>query len=146
MLRLIAYFLMKKVYLYAGVALLFVGMFLGHIIATIIFFGILTAASIIFLVESSLSVKRFCGKYGMLIDFVLFVLSALAVAKLGVTVAGGLGVASLIFTVYRVTFLSPWYEKLEVTTRSVWSYICQGFNSVVDGVKSLFVKSEKSVA
>ena len=136
---------MKKTYLYAGVALLFVGMFLGHIIATIIFFGILTAASMVFLVESSKDFKLICGKYGFIMDFILFMLSALAVAKLGVTIAGGLGVASLIFTVYRITFLAPWYAKNKpAKSRGVLSYICQGFNSVVDSVRSLF--NSKSVS
>lgn len=135
---------MKKKYLVAGVGLLFIGLFMGHMISTIIFFGILTAASIVFLVESSKQFKMICGKYGFIIDFILFVLSALAIAKLGVTIAGGLGVASLIFTVYRITFLAPWYAANVVATksRSIFSYICQGFNSLVDGVKSLFVKSQ----
>ena len=125
--------------MYAGVALLFVGMFLGHIIATIIFFGILTAASIVFLVESSKAFKLICGKYGFILDFILFMLSALAVAQLGLTVAGGLGVASLIFTVYRVTFLAPWYAKNKPSgNRGILSYICEGFNSIVASVKSLF--------
>ena len=129
---------MKKVYMYAGAALLGLGMFLGGIIASIIFFGVLSAASIIFLVESNKQFKLFCGKYGFLIDLLLFILSALAIAYLGVTVAGGLGVASLIFTVYRVSFLVPWYERNKVKARSIMSYLAEGFNSFVSSIKNMF--------
>ena len=113
--------------MYAGAALLGFGMFLGGIIA-----------SIIFLVESNKQFKLFCGKYGFLIDLLLFILSALAIAYLGVTVAGGLGVASLIFTVYRVSFLVPWYERNKVKARSIMSYLAEGFNSFVSSIKNMF--------
>lgn len=138
---------MDKKYLYVGVALLGFGMFMGHLVASIIFFGILSASSLIFLVESNKRFKLFCGKYGFLLDLLLFALSALAVAFLGVTVAGGLAVASLIFTVYRLNFLKPWFDKNKVTekVRSIKSYIAQSFNYVVDSIKSIFKSSKPCV-
>lgn len=130
--------------MYVGAALLGLGMFMGHIIAGIIFFGILSAASIIFLVESNMAFKLFCGKYGFLLDLILFILSAMAVAYLGVTVAGGLAVASLIFTVYRLNFLKPWYDKIKesVKGKSIKQMLAEGFNSVVGSITSIF-KSNK---
>ena len=129
---------MKKTYMYAGVALLGFGMFLGGIVSSIIFFGLISAASLIMLVESSRAFKMFAGRFGFLIDLILFILSALAVSVLGVTIAGGLGVASLLFTVYRINFLAPWYAKAKDTGRSLFSYVAEGINSVVDSIKSLF--------
>lgn len=137
---------MEKKYMYVGAALLGLGMFMGHIIAGIIFFGILSAASIIFLVESNMAFKIFCGKYGFLLDLILFILSAIAVAYLGVTVAGGLAVASLIFTVYRLNFLKPWFDKIKDSkpVRTIKSYLSEGFNAVIDGIKSLFTSKKVS--
>ena len=129
---------MNKTYLYVGIALLGFGMFLGGIVSSIIFFGIISAGSMIMLVESSRAFKMFAGKFGFLIDLLLFILSALAVATLGVTVAGGLAVASLLFTVYRINFLAPWYARVKDTGRSLLSYVAEGINSVVDSIKSLF--------
>jgi len=136
---------MDKKYLYVGVALLGFGMFMGHLVASIIFFGILSAASLVVLVESNKAFKLFCGKYGFLLDLLLFILSGLAVAFLGVTVAGGLAVASLIFTIYRLNFLKPWFDKHKLTekARSFKSYISEAFNSVVSSITSIF-KSEPS--
>lgn len=137
---------MNKKYMYIGAALLGLGMFMGHIIAGIIFFGLLSAASLIVLVESHRGFKLLCGKYGFMLDLILFALSVLAVVYMGVTVAGGMAVASLIFTIYRINFLKPWYDKNKVKekVRSIKSYICEGFNSTIAGIKSWF-KSEKTV-
>ena len=123
--------------MYVGAALLGFGMFMGHIITSIIFFGVLSAASLVVLVESNKSFKLFCGRYGFLLDLLLFVLSAIAVAYLGVTVAGGLAVASLIFTVYRINFLKPWYDKIKekVDKTSVKENIARVFNQVYDTVR-----------
>ena len=141
---------MKKSYVYAGVALLGLGMFLGGIIANIIFFGFLTAGSLVILVQTAGRAFRLMfAKYAFLVDLVLFILSALAVATLGVTVAGGLGVASLLFTLYRVMYLKPWFEKNNTKSEKAGTlvgWLAKQFNSVVRNVKSLFVKSDKSVA
>ena len=129
---------MNKKVMYVGAALLGFGMFMGHLVTSIIFFGILSAASLVFLVESNKRFKLFCGKYGFLLDLLLFVLSTIAVAYLGVTVAGGLAVASLIFTVYRLNFLKPWYDKVKDTIKSVSikESIAGLFNRVHDGISS----------
>lgn len=124
--------------MYAGAALLGFGMFLGGIIASIIFFGVISAAGLIFLVESNKQFKLFCGKYGFLIDLLLFILSAMAIAFLGVTVAGGLSVTGLIFTIYRNNFLNHWYEKNKGKARGIISYLAEGFNSCVTSIKNLF--------
>lgn len=128
---------MNKKVMYVGAALLGFGMFMGHIITSIIFFGVLSAASLVVLVESNKSFKLFCGRYGFLLDLLLFVLSAIAVAYLGVTVAGGLAVASLIFTVYRINFLKPWYDKVKekIDKTSIKENIARVFNQVYDTVK-----------
>ena len=124
--------------MYAGIAVLGLGMMLGGIIANIIFFGLLTAASFILLVETaSNSFKMVIGRFGFLIDFILYVLSCLAVATLGVTVAGGLGIASLVFTLYRINFLSKWYDANKPAKQdSVFSKLCRRFNTWYSGIKS----------
>jgi hypothetical protein len=136
---------MNKKVMYVGAALLGLGMFMGHIITSIIFFGILSAASLVALVETNKRFKLFCGKYGFLLDLLLFVLSAIAVAYLGVTVAGGLAVASLIFTVYRINFLKPWYDKIKEKMDKVplKETVARVFNQVYDTVKDgwSFMKS-----
>lgn len=106
--------------------------------SSIIFFGIISAGSMIMLVESAKNLKLFVGRCGLLIDVLLFILSAIAVATLGVTVAGGLAVASLLFTIYRVNFLGPWYKGLNIKFRTIGSYVAQGFNSVIDFLKDPF--------
>ena len=132
---------MDRKYMYVGVALLGLGLFMGHLVTSIIFFGILSAASLIFLVESSSKrFKMLIGKYGFVLDLILFVLSAIAVAYLGVTVAGGLAVASLIFTVYRLNFLKPWYDRVKHTvvksSISLKETVAGWFNKAYDGIKS----------
>lgn len=128
---------MNKKVMYVGAALLGFGMFMGHIITSIIFFGVLSAASLVVLVESNKRFKLFCGKYGFLLDLLLFVLSALAVAYMGVTVAGGLAVASLIFTVYRINFLQPWYDKVKdkIKSISIKETVAGWFNKAHDAIK-----------
>ena len=126
-----------------GGALIVSGLFMGHIIAGVVFFGVLTAASLIVLIETaSKSFKMRCGQYGFVIDLVMYALSCIAIAKLGVTIAGGLGVASLIFTLYRVKFLAPWYREAKATvvktSRGIFSYIAQVCNWVLDKISSLF--------
>lgn len=131
---------MKKSYLYAGLALLGFGLLIGGLIANIIFIGIITAGSLVILVQTAgREFKLGFARCAVLLDVILFILSALAVAKLGVTIAGGLAVASLLFTLYRVNFLMPWYRRnVTPKVRSFKSYVAQAFNSVVGGFKSLF--------
>ena len=127
--------------MYAGIALLFAGFFMGHIIASIIFFGIITAASIITLIMTAgKGFRLWCGKYGFVIDLVMYICSVFAIISVGVTVAGGLAVASLIFTLYRKFFLEPWYKANQPVKepRSAWSYICQGWTWCMNGVLSIF--------
>ena len=144
---------MQKYYAYAGFALLGLGLFLGGIVTNIIFFGILTAGSLVFLVESNHQFKMFVGRFGFLFDLILFVLSAIAVATLGVTVAGGLAVASLLFTVYRVSYLSPWYKAMKDGIEDVTHALAKTFNQVYDyfaagwaTIKSLFTSKTAVVA
>lgn len=140
---------MKKEWLYVGSAgaLLFIGIFLGHIMTSIIFLGFITACSIVTLVESSRSFKKICGRFGFMTDLLLFILSALAVAKLGVTIAGSLAVASLLYTVYRVVHLAPWFKRNfgSEKKRSIKSYVSQAVNWCIDGIKSLFTFKSKTV-
>lgn len=137
---------MDKKVMYAGIALLFCGFFMGHVVASIVFFGILSASSIVFLIETgTCSFKLWCGRWGFIIDLVLFLLSALAVVNVGVTMAGGLAVASLIFTLYRKYFLVPYYRdnKPVVEPKSLWHIIVNGWTSCMTWVGSLF--SSKTV-
>lgn len=134
--------MINKIVFFGG-ALVVCGLFMGHIIASIVFFGLLTAASLIVLIETATqSFKKMCGQYGFMIDLTMYALSCIAIAKLGVTIAGGLGVASLIFTLYRVKFLQPWYNKtfpkVKKATRSILDRICEGIFYVKDSIVNLF--------
>ncbi len=141
---------MKKRVMYAGIALLFMGFFMGHVIASIIFFGIITAGSVIALIlTAGKSFKLWCGRWGFIIDFIGFLLSTVAIATVGVTVAGGLAVASLIFTLFRVGYLVPYYESNRPVKepRSIGSYIRGSviwmFNGITNFFNSLFTSGSK---
>ena len=79
-----------------------IGIGIGGMMATYIFFGLITLAGMIFLIESVPWLKWIVYKLNGTIDIILFVLTVIATIRLGVTVAASLTVAGLGFTmIYR---------------------------------------------
>lgn len=89
-----------KPFLY--VLAMFIGIAIGGMMATYIFFGLMTLAGIVFLIESIPALKWIVYRMNSTIDIIIFVLTVIATIKLGVTIAGSLTVAGLGFTmIYR---------------------------------------------
>ena len=80
------------------IIVLLVGMFIGGTLATWIFFGILTFAGFVGLVESVPVLKWIIYRTSGLFDIIIFVATIMATVKLGVTVTASLTIAGLLFT------------------------------------------------
>lgn len=84
-----------------------IGLIMGHMIASFIFFGMLTFAGFVFLVENITILKWIVYRTSALFDVLIFVASIVATIQLGVTITASLTVAGLAFTLlYR-----PWIVK-----------------------------------
>ncbi len=93
------------------IAVLLVGMFIGGTLATWIFFGILTFAGFVGMVESITLLKWIVYKTSGLFDVIIFAATIMATVRLGVTVTASLTIAGLLFTfVYR-----PWIQYKKTT-------------------------------
>ena len=83
---------------------MFIGLMMGHMIASFIFFGMITFAGFVFLVENITILKWIVYRTSALFDVLIFVASIVATIQLGVTITASLTVAGLAFTLlYR-----PW--------------------------------------
>ena len=87
---------MKQSLIFAGVML--IGIIIGGHLAAHIFFGVILLGGLIALVENIPFIKFLVYKGNNLMDVLLWVLSALAIVTLGVSIAAALGVASLGYT------------------------------------------------
>ena len=84
------------------IIVLLVGMFIGGTLATWIFFGILTFAGFVGLIESIPVLKWVVYRTSGLFDIIIFVSTIIATVRLGVTITASLTIAGLLFTfVYR---------------------------------------------
>lgn len=80
------------------------GLMMGHMIASFIFFGLLTFAGFVFLVENITILRWIVYRTSALFDVLIFAASIVATVQLGVTITASLTVAGLAFTLlYR-----PW--------------------------------------
>jgi len=77
---------------------MFIGLSIGGMMASWIFFGLITLAGFIGLVESDGPLKWLVYKTSGLFDIIIFVLSIIATIKMGVTVTASLTIAGLGFT------------------------------------------------
>ena len=80
------------------ITVLLLGMLIGGTLATWIFFGILTFAGFVGLVESVGVLKWIIYRTSGLFDIIIFVATLVATARLGVTVTASLTIAGLLFT------------------------------------------------
>lgn len=84
------------------IAILIAAMFFGGTLATWVFFGALTFAGFVGLVESVPVLKWIVYRTSGLFDILIFVGSIIATIRLGVTITASLTIAGLLFTfVYR---------------------------------------------
>lgn len=90
--------------------LLFIIMFSG-VVATYVFSGLLMFAGMVALCESIPLVRWLFSKTGNLLDLLIFGFSVFAIADMGVTVAIGLSVAGLLFSVYYKPLLKKSHRK-----------------------------------
>ena len=94
---------MKQPIIFGVVMLL--GMILGGHLAGHIFFGIILLGGLVALVENIPAIKWLVYKGNNIMDVILWILSAIAIVQLGVSIAAALGVASLGYTKHKVSQL-----------------------------------------
>ena len=86
---------------------MFIGLAIGGMMATWIFFGLLTLAGLIGLIENIAILKWIVYRTSGALDILIFIAGIMATIKLGVTITASLTVAGLGFTfLYR-----PWIQK-----------------------------------
>ena len=88
---------MKKQTVIFGIVMI-IGMVIGGHLAGHIFFGLILLGGLIALVENIPFIKWLVYKGNNIMDVILWILSALAIVTLGVSIAAALGVASLGYT------------------------------------------------
>ena len=104
--------------IFSGIGL--VGASVGAAIGTYVFFGSVTLAGLIALIESNSHLKRLASRSTTLIDVTIFAGTLYATASLGVTVSAALVFAGLGYTLvyspylknyYRDSYQGSWYYK-----------------------------------
>ena len=89
-------------FIFTGIAIM--GICIGTIIATYVFFGAITLAGFIALVESNKYLKYLIIKSNKLLDVLIFGATLYATASLGITITASLTVAGLGYTLV----YAPW--------------------------------------
>lgn len=101
-----------KALLFIGVS--FLGLMVGGMMASYIFFGIMTLIGFIALVENVRPLKWFIERTTSFIDVVIFLLTIAATVNLGVTITASLTVAGLGFTLLYGPFIRNRYQLNEL--------------------------------
>ena len=89
-------------FIFTGIAIM--GIAIGTIIATYVFFGAITLAGFIALIESNKYLKYLITKSNRLLDVLIFGATLYATASLGITITASLTVAGLGYTLV----YAPW--------------------------------------
>ncbi len=89
--------------IYAGISIL--GICIGSAIATYVFFGTVTLAGFVALVESNKYLRYCVSKSNKFIDMSLFAATIFATASLGITVSASLTMAGLGYTLVYAPYL-----------------------------------------
>ena len=89
-------------FIFTGIAI--IGLAIGTIIATYVFFGAITLAGFIALIESNKYLKYLITKSNRLLDVLIFGVTLYATASLGITITASLTVAGLGYTLV----YAPW--------------------------------------
>lgn len=93
------------VFLFTGVSA--IGITIGTIIATYIFFGIMTLLGLIAIIESNRFIKHIVVKSNKLLDVLIFLGTLYATLLLSVTITASLTIAGLGYTLV----YAPWLRK-----------------------------------
>lgn len=93
--------------------IIIVGLVIGGTIANYLFFGLMTLAGFIVLVEGIPLLKWIFSKTSQLLDIIIFIATVVATAELGVTITGSLTVAGLGFTLVYAPYLKACRKKLK---------------------------------
>lgn len=88
-----------------GVVVLLFLIFFSGVIATYVISGVLLFAGLVALSESIPPIKWLFRRTSNIVDLVIFAFSIYAMSSMGVTVAIGLGVAGLLFSLYYKPYL-----------------------------------------
>lgn len=96
------------------VFVIFMGMMIGGMMATYLFFGILTLVGLIALVESVRPLKWLFERTTSFIDIIIFILTVMATVQLGVTITASLTVAGLGFTLLYSPYLRQRYKSTKI--------------------------------
>lgn len=91
--------------------LLIVGIMIGGVIATYLFFGVVTLIGFIALVESVGPLKWLVERTASFIDIAIFVITIIATIKLGVTITASLTIAGLGFTLVYAPYVKYRFNK-----------------------------------
>lgn len=91
--------------IFAGVSA--VGLGMGAAVGTYIFFGVVTLAGLIAVIESNKYLRHFVKQSSFLVDLAIFVATIYATATLGVTITAALTVAGLGFSLA----YAPWLRS-----------------------------------
>jgi len=91
--------------MFIGFAL--VGVALGTTISTYVFFGIMTLAGLIAIIESNKYIKYLAQKSNRLLDVLIFIGTLYSTISLGITITASLTVAGLGYTLV----YAPWLRS-----------------------------------
>lgn len=95
--------------------------FFSAAMATYVISGLVLFAGLVAMSESIRPIKWLFSRTGNLVDLIIFGFSIYAMSAMGVTVAIGLGVAGLLFSVYYKPYLKSTMQSDKPKTRkSLW--------------------------
>lgn len=97
-------------------AILFI-MYMSSVMFVYIMSGVIMFAGFVALIETIPSLKWFASRTGNLIDIVIFIVGAYALVKSGPTIAIGLGICGVMYTVLYKPRLVEWAVKQELAKR-----------------------------
>lgn len=92
-------------------------MYMSSVMFVYIMSGIIMFAGFVALVETIPSLKWFASRTGNLIDILIFAIGAYALVKSGPTIAIGLGICGVMYTILYKPRLEAWAVKQELEKR-----------------------------
>lgn len=113
---------MNKPKIIIGIVVLVFLIFFSGVIATYVISGILLFAGLVALAESVQPIKWLFTKTSNAIDVLIFAFSIYAMSSMGVTVAIGLGVAGLLFSIYYKPYLKQGPKEIDQSKMTTKEY------------------------
>jgi len=97
----------QKLGLIIFLGLVIIGVLIGATIATYVYFGTITLAGLIALIESNKYLKYVASKSNKLLDVIIFTVTLYATISLGISITASLTFAGLGYTLV----YAPWLRK-----------------------------------